>query len=135
MKDLKLIDRVVVEIRKDSLEELSAFELSMLLRSIADAIELGRKSNCSIHKNGVEVLWEHECPRYGGFKIVSDKSLISQYYYGSEPKPFVVSEEVRKDIEKWREQYDINDGSGLTDGDLVDIAFDIFDKITWEVEQ
>lgn len=83
---MKLIDRVVVEINDADVEDCTNEYVASVLRSIADEIENCKKGGHYSPDEGCEVLWEHEAPCYGGFKIVSDKSLISQYYYHSEPK-------------------------------------------------
>ena len=108
MKELKLTDRIVVEIKGEQTGTYPPHFVAEQLRAIADAIETGTKGNnhtdCS-H----EILWEYECPEYGGFKIVSNKSLISQYYYHSELAPRIISEELADDIRKFNKDYEENE--------------------------
>lgn len=92
MKELQLIDRVVVEIKDADVEDCTNEYVASVLRSVANEIENGMKGNNYVPDTGCEVLWEHECQQYGGFKILSNKSLISQYYYGSEPKPNIIDD-------------------------------------------
>lgn len=86
MNELKLIDRVVVEIRDAVCDDCPNSYVAAKLREIADLIEEGVKGG-DVSKPGdydQEVLWEHEMQRYGGFKIQpGDKSLIGIYYYGN----------------------------------------------------
>lgn len=92
MKELQLIDRVVVEIRGEegSSERLSLVAIANRLRMVAEQIENGMKGDEWIEENPQsheykEVLFEHECAEFG-FRM-GDKSLISMHYYGSEKKP------------------------------------------------
>lgn len=97
MKELKLTDRIVVEIMAQQGDEFSYQVVAEQLRMIADAIEEGRKGGDwhdedltqirGIDDVPCEVLWEHESKDYGGFRIVSGESLIRPCYYGSESKP------------------------------------------------
>lgn len=89
MKELKLIDRVVVEIKGEEGVERSNIEIANELRHIAERIENGIKGDNGLRTNPsnglhTEVLWEHECTDFG-FQM-GDKSLICKHYYGSEPK-------------------------------------------------
>ena len=108
MKTTKLTDRIVVEIKGEQAGTYPPHFVAEQLRAIADAIETGTKGNnytdCS-H----EILWEYECPEYGGFKIVSNKSLISQYYYHSELAPRIISEELSERIRKFNMDYEKNE--------------------------
>ena len=70
------------------------------------AFKWGDEPDCPAN---TEVLWEHECPEYGGFKIVGNKSLISQYYYHSELAPRIISEELAGDIRKFNMDYEENE--------------------------
>lgn len=92
MKELQLIDRVVVEIRGEegSSEKLSLVAIANRLRMVAEQIENGMKGNEWLEENPQsheykEVLFEHECTEFG-FRM-GDKSLIGMHYYGSEKKP------------------------------------------------
>ena len=91
MKQLQLIDRVVVEIKSEDTQEVSnewiARQLEMVAQRIRDCYKGGTSDweGNDVPEN-TELLWEHECPNYGGFRM-GDKSLISMHYYGSEPKP------------------------------------------------
>lgn len=92
MNEFRLIDRVVVEIKSEDGAECMASCIANHLRIVAEQIESGMKGDNYVLErpsNGqkMEVLWERECPNYGGFRILSDKSLICQYYYKSDPKP------------------------------------------------
>ena len=89
MKELQLIDRVVVEVRGEHGLNSNAEFIAEQLRDIAREIEeqgmkgseiLGKKENIAY-----EILWERECTAYG-FRM-GDKSLIGMHYYGSEKKP------------------------------------------------
>lgn len=92
MKQLQLIDRVVVEIRGEegTSERLSLVHIANELRKVAEQIENGMKGDEWVEEDirtheHREVLFEHECTEFG-FRI-GNKSLICQYYYKSEPKP------------------------------------------------
>lgn len=120
MKELKLIDRIVVEIMGEQKcrPEFIAGQLHM----IADAIEEGYKGNTGTDEDlytceQFEVLWEHECPEYGGFKIVGDKSLISQYYYHSELAPRIISEELSQRIRDYLDSF----GDDLSDEEMAEL--------------
>ena len=107
MKELKLIDRVVVEIFAEQGNEFSYQLIAEQLHMIADAIEEGRKGGnwhdedlTQLHGvDGVpmEVLWEHESKGYGGFKIGA-RSLIRDAYYGAK-HTFEVCCVEREDLE------------------------------------
>ena len=94
MKELQLIDRVVVEIKAQQGYELANEQVANQLRMIADEIDDGMKGNnytdhMPHEEEQFEVLWEHECTSYG-FRM-GDKSLICQHYYGSEkPKKYII---------------------------------------------
>lgn len=91
MNELKLIDRVVVEIKSEDTQKVSnewiARQLEMVAQRIRDCYKGGTSDweGNDIPEN-TELLWERECPDYGGFRM-GNKSLICQYYYKSEPKP------------------------------------------------
>lgn len=89
MKELKLIDRVVVEIKSEEDSQSRNTQMAALLQDVSEQILNGMKGNESLHTSptGIhtEVLWERECTDFG-FRM-GDKSLISMHYYGSEPKP------------------------------------------------
>lgn len=81
MKELKLIDRVVVEIRNDeNASQCQSRFVAEQLRKIADLIEDGYTGRTWMADEHTDVSWERK-KRSTGFKIVSNKSLISQYYY------------------------------------------------------
>lgn len=94
---MKLTDRIVVEIKGEQAGTYPPHFVAEQLRAIADAIETGTKGNnytdCS-H----EILWEYECPEYGGFKM-GNRSLISDAYYGAK-EYFEVCSVSKEDIEK-----------------------------------
>ena len=82
----------MVEINAEEGAECMASCVATHLRIVADQIENGIKGDNYLLErpsNGqkTEVLWEHESKNYGGFRILSDKPLIRQFIYGSEPKP------------------------------------------------
>ena len=92
MKELQLIDRVVVEIRGEegTSERLSLVYIANELRNVAEQIENGMKGDEWVEEDmrtheHREVLFEHECTEFG-FRM-GDKSLIGMHYYGSEKKP------------------------------------------------
>lgn len=90
MNELKLIDRVVVEIRGEEGEKCSPFDIAQELRKIADRIDDCIKGDNELRTNPnngqhTELLWERECTAYG-FRM-GNKSLIGMHYYGSEKKP------------------------------------------------
>lgn len=127
MKELKLIDRVVVEIRGEEGEKCSPFDIAQELRKIADRIDDCIKGDNELRTNPnnghhTELLWERECTAYG-FRM-GDKSLIGMHYYGSEPKPriikddeFVVCYLTKSDIEQQH-----FDPSGIDDDTMESIA-------------
>lgn len=90
MEQTKLIDRVVVEIMAEDGTELTASNIATQLRMVADEIEEGTKGNnytdtdwtneSRESKVEFEVLWEHECTNYGGFRM-GDDSLVHKAYY------------------------------------------------------
>lgn len=90
MEQTKLIDRVVVEIMSHDGTELTARNIANQLRMVADEIEEGTKGasytdsdwtgDTTESKVNFEVLWEHECTDYGGFRM-GDDSLIHKAYY------------------------------------------------------
>lgn len=89
MKELQLIDRVVVEIKSEEDSQSRNTQMAALLQDVSEQILNGMKGNESLHTSptGIhtEVLWERECTDFG-FRM-GDKSLISMHYYNSEPKP------------------------------------------------
>lgn len=119
MEKLKLTDRIVVEIKSDGEHEQKTNPeyIAEQLFMIASAIKDGIKGDCENdeytgddgQQHTTEVLWEYECPEYGGFKIVSNKSLISQYYYQSELTPRIISEELADEIRKFNDDYEENE--------------------------
>lgn len=127
MKELQLIDRVVVEIRGEEGEKCSPFDIAQELRKIADRIDDCIKGDNELRTNPnnghhTELLWERECTAYG-FRM-GDKSLIGMHYYGSEPKPriikddeFVVCYLTKSDIEQQH-----FDPSGIDDDTMESIA-------------
>lgn len=141
MKQLQLIDRVVVEIMSQDGTELTASNIANQLRMVADEIEDGIKGNnytdedwtgdTTESKVGFEVLWEHECTDYGGFRM-GDDSLIRDAYYGSEKKEeFPVLTLMREDLEQkgfdtsnlgdeWMEKIASKVGDILLDSDYLD---------------
>lgn len=104
MKELKLIDRVVVEIKGEGNEELKLSDVAYELRYIADQIEDGICSGDE-EESSKEYMWEYECKRYGGFRM-GDKSLIGMHYYGSEKKPKAISGELMDGIIEFNKDYD-----------------------------
>lgn len=112
MKTLHLTDRIVVEIKGKNAGFDGEF-IAQMLEKVANKIREGLSgtemvgaANC---KDYYELYWQHECPEYGGFKIVSNKSLISQYYYHSELAPRIISEELSKRIRKFNMDYEKNE--------------------------
>ena len=136
MKELKLIDRVVVEIKSEDTQKVSnewiARQLEMVAQRIRDCYKGGTSDweGNDIPEN-TELLWEHECPEYGGFRM-GDKSLISMHYYGSEKKDeFPVITLMREDLEQkgfdtsnlgdeWMEKIASKVGDILLDSDYWD---------------
>ena len=110
MKELKLIDRVVVEIKSEDTQKVSnewiARQLEMVAQRIRDCYKGGTSDweGNDIPEN-TELLWERECKHYGGFRM-GDKSLICMHYYGSEKKPKVISEELMDSIIEFNKDYD-----------------------------
>ncbi len=127
MKQLQLIDRVVVEIRGEEGEKCSPLDIAKELRKIADRIDDCIKGDNELRTNPnnghhTELLWERECTAYG-FRM-GDKSLIGMHYYGSEKKPriikddeFVVCYLTKSDIEQRH-----FDPSGIDDDTMESIA-------------
>lgn len=121
MNELKLVDRIVVEIKSEEGFELSQDQLRNELQFIISKITRGESGGSLIDQFGekpeFEVLWEHECPEYGGFKIVGDKSLISQYYYHSELAPRIISEELNQRIRNYLDSF----GDDLSDEEMAEL--------------
>lgn len=130
MKELQLIDRVVVEIKDAYVDDCTNEYVASVLRGIADQIVNGRKGGRYSPDEGFEALWEHECPSYGGFRM-GDKSLIAMHYYGSEPKPIVIDPETIAKVVEWRKKMYEKDGDDMkyTDGELNEDAEVIMDSI------
>ena len=126
MKQLQLIDRVVVEIKSEEGEKCSPFDIAQELRKIADRIddcikgdnELRTNPNNGLH---TEVLWERECIDFG-FRM-GNKSLISDAYYGAK-EFFEVCSVSKEDIEEQG-----FDASKLTNEDMERIASKMNDLI------
>ena len=97
MKEKKLIGRVVVEIRCQENIELDNAQLCNIVQFIGHKINLGHKGESFMdelpHMPEFEVLYEHECPSNGGFKILTDESLIHDFYYSNEGAKFVKKED------------------------------------------
>lgn len=142
MKELKLIDRVVVEIRGEEGEKCSPFDIAQELRKIADRIDDCIKGDNELRTNPnnghhTELLWERECTAYG-FRM-GDKSLIGMHYYGSEKKDeFPVITLMREDLEQkgfdtsnlgdeWMEKIASKVGDILLDSDY-------WDHLVWAAE-
>ena len=120
MKELKLIDRVVVEIKGDEGAECMASCIANHLRIVAEQIENGMKGDNYVLErpsNGqkMEVLWERECPNYGGFHM-GNRSLICDAYYGAK-EYFEVCSVHKDDIEQLG-----FDSSKLSEEDMLRIA-------------
>lgn len=98
MKELQLIDRVVVEIMDAEVYDCTNEYVASVLRSIADQIVDGRKGGCYSPDERFEALWEHECPNYGGFRM-GNRSLIRDAYYGAK-EYFEVCSVSKEDIEQ-----------------------------------
>ena len=132
MEQTKLIDRVVVEIMAQDGTEFPSRSIANQLRMIADAIEDGTKGNnytdtdwtneSRESKVEFEVLWEHECTNYGGFRM-GNSSLIRDAYYGAK-EYFEVCSVSKEDIEKQG-----FDASALTKEDMERIASKMNDLI------
>lgn len=103
--ETKLTDRIVVEFNGS--KPASEIEIAEALKYIAQKIYDGYSG--SIEHTDHEVLWQFECEQYGGFRIVSDKSLIRQYYYHKEPAPRIISEELFDSIKEFNKDYDENE--------------------------
>lgn len=134
METTKLLDRVVVEFKGPQGHTLANEFIANKLREIADAIEDGRSGDDFTEDIGAEfeILWEHESVSYGGFRMVSDKPLICQYYYHSEAQPIIIDRETIAKVVEWRKMFkekDENNEYKYTDGDLVDDADDILKSI------
>lgn len=142
MKQLQLIDRVVVEIRGEEGEKCSPFDIAQELRKIADRIDDCIKGDNELRTNPnnghhTELLWERECTAYG-FRM-GDKSLIGMHYYGSEKKDeFPVITLMREDLEQkgfdtsnlgdeWMEKIASKVGDILLDSDY-------WDHLVWAAE-
>jgi len=139
METTKLVDRVVVEFKGPQGHTLANEFIANKLREIADAIEDGRSGDDFTEDIGeeFEILWEHESVSYGGFRMVSDKPLICQYYYGSEPKPLIISERTRNNVEEWLKKMSVRNEDKEyihTDVDLVDYAYPIMNQIISETK-
>lgn len=111
MDTTRLQDRIVLEICSE--KEVSFDFLADTLYQVADRIKDGCKGDNYTDEDiadpndsqEVEVLWEHECPRYGCYKIVGDKSLIRQYYYHSELAPRIITEQTSKEIGRYLDSF------------------------------
>lgn len=142
MKELQLIDRVVVEIRGEEGEKCSPFDIAQELRKIADRIDDCIKGDNELRTNPnnghhTELLWERECTAYG-FRM-GDKSLIGMHYYGSEKKDeFPVITLMREDLEQkgfdtsnlgdeWMDEIASKVGDILLDSDY-------WDHLVWAAE-
>lgn len=142
MKELQLIDRVVVEIRGEEGEKCSPLDIAKELRKIADRIDDCIKGDNELRTNPnnghhTELLWERECTAYG-FRM-GDKSLIGMHYYGSEKKDeFPVITLMREDLEQkgfdtsnlgdeWMEKIASKVGDILLDSDY-------WDHLVWAAE-
>lgn len=95
MKELKLIDRVVVEVHGN--DNASVWNVAEQLRRIADMIEDGRKGGQYHPNEDTELLWEREHQENGGFRM-GNRSLIRDAYYG-EKQTFEVCCVEREDLE------------------------------------
>lgn len=139
MINLTLKDRIVVEFLAPENEvQFTPEFIAGQLRAIADAIQDGRSGNNYLPWQNNEVLWEHESVGYGGFRILSDKSLISQYIYHSEERPYVISKDVYYMACTWdyeAEQKDEMDELLYTDGDMCEKAQDLVNKIISECKK
>lgn len=136
MKKLVLKDRVVVEfLASENEERFTPDFIAGQLRNIADEIQNGRSGDNYIPWDYNEVIWEHESVGYGGFRLLSDKSLISQFIYHSEPQPLIISRETYDKVEQWDrdcEEKDDADDLRYTDGDMCEKAQDIVSNIIKE---
>lgn len=141
MKELKLIDRVVVEIKCEEGSQSRNTQMAALLQDVSEQILNGMKGNESLHTSPIgihtEVLWERECTDFG-FRM-GNKSLISMHYYGSEKKDeFPVITLMREDLEQkgfdtsnlgdeWMEKIASKVGDILLDSDY-------WDHLVWAAE-
>lgn len=122
MKDFKLQDRIVIEICGNGDGEYYPEFIEKLLSQIAFRIRNGNKGG-SLSWDGecnpanTEVLWEHECPNYGGFHM-GNRSLIRDAYYGAK-EFFEVCSLSKEDIEQAG-----FDASKLTAEDMEHIAYE-----------
>lgn len=121
MNELKLIDRVVVEIKSEG--EPCPTDIANQLRLIALEIEEGCSGRSRSYKNGCECLWQHETPEYGGFRM-GNRSLICDAYYGAK-EYYVVCSLSKDDIEQAG-----FDSSKLSEEDMQRIASKQGDLIT-----
>ena len=112
MKELQLIDRVVVEVHS---EECTLEQMAAALRAVAEMIEQGRKGGEFPIGNKGDLLWEHESKDNGGFRM-GNRSLIRDAYYGAK-EYFEVCSVSKEDIES--EGFD---ASHLTTEDMERIA-------------
>lgn len=134
--NLQLKDRVVVEfLASENEERFTPDFIAGQLRAIADAIQAGRSGDEYRPWEDNEVIWEHESVGYGGFRLLSDKSLISQFIYHSEPRPLIISRETYDKVEQWdrdcEEKVDAN-VFRYTDGEMCEKAQDIVSNIIKE---
>ena len=103
MKELKLQDRIVIEICGNGDGEYYPDFIEKLLSQIAFRIRQGDKGGClsfdsEFSPANTEVLWEHECPNYGCFRM-GNSSLIRDAYYGAK-EFFEVCALSKEDIEQ-----------------------------------
>lgn len=117
MKELKLIDRVVVEIKGN--DNASVWNVAEQLRHIADLIEDGaiggENSGCILTEAEYELLWQREHKENGGFRM-GNRSLICDAYYGAK-QTFEVCCVEREDLEN--RDFDTSE---LTNEDMQRIA-------------
>lgn len=99
MSKMKLIDRVVVEVLDAKCDDCPNSYVAARLREIADLIEVGVKGGnvAKPEDKSLDVLWEHEMTRYGGFKMGAS-SIIRDTYYGAK-QTFEVCCVKREDLE------------------------------------
>lgn len=126
MKELKLIDRVVVEIKSEENSQSRNTQMAALLQDVSEQILNGMKGNESLHTSPIgihtEVLWERECTDFG-FRM-GNRSLICDAYYGAK-EFFEVCSVSKDDIEQAG-----FDASKLSEGDMQRIASKQGDLIT-----
>lgn len=105
MGKVKLQDRIVLEVFGK--EECTPAYVAELLRQIADQIEFDCRKGGSYDDEYIgepdraepyDILWERECPNYGGFRI-GNRSLIRDAYYGAK-EFFEVCALSKEDIEQ-----------------------------------